>query len=79
MRNSKRLVQVQVTNVSADVSGAAEPDLSVHVSAVHVYLTAVPVDGITNVRDGLLKHAVRGRIGDHQSRQIISSSCSLNI
>ena len=41
VRNRKRLVQVQVADVGADRRRTREPDLRVHVRAVHVDLTAV--------------------------------------
>ena len=37
-------MQVEVADVGADVAGAAEADLRVHVGAVHVHLAAVLVD-----------------------------------
>ena len=44
VRDAERLVQVEVADVGADVAGAAEADLRVHVRAVHVDLAAVLVD-----------------------------------
>jgi hypothetical protein len=44
VRDGEGLVQVQVADVRADVAGAAQADLGVHVGAVHVDLTAVAVD-----------------------------------
>ena len=69
VRNAKRLVQIQMADVRADVAGAAEADLRVHVRAVHVNLAAVRVDDLADLADGFLEHAVRGRIGDHQARR----------
>ena len=46
VRDAERLVQVQVTDVGADVAGAAQADLRVHVRAVHVDLAAVLVDDL---------------------------------
>ncbi len=41
MRNRKRLVQVEMADIRADCRRARQPDLRVHVGAVHVHLTAV--------------------------------------
>ena len=59
MRNRERLVQVQVTDVGADRRRAREPDLRVHVRAVHVNLAAVLVDDRADLADLFLEHAVR--------------------
>ena len=50
--------------------GDGQADLRVHVRAVHVNLSAVGVDDFANLPDGVLKNAVRARIGDHQAREI---------
>src|SRR4029453_11778031 len=57
-------------DVRADEAGTGEADLGVHVRAVHVNLAAVRVDDFANLADGFLEHAVRGRIGDHQAREV---------
>ena len=49
---------------------AGQPDLRVHVGAVHVDLAAVRVHDGADVADGVLEHAVRRGIGDHQRRQV---------
>ena len=71
VRNAKRLVQIQMADVRADVRRAAQADLRVHVRAVHINLSAVGVDDFANFLDGFLKHAVRGRIRDHQAREVV--------
>ena len=72
VRDRERLVQVQVADVGADRRGTREPDLRVHVRAVHVDLTAVLVNDGADVLDGVLEHAMRRRIGHHQRRQAIA-------
>ena len=71
VRNAKGLVQIQMADVRADVRRPAQPDLRVQVRTVHVNLSAVGVNDFADVLDGFLKHTVRGRIGDHQARQIL--------
>jgi len=61
MRNGKRLVQVQMANVRADVRRTAQTYLCVQVRAVHINLSAVGMDDFANFLDRFLEHAVRGR------------------
>ena len=61
VRNRERLVQVQVADVGADRRRARQPDLRVHVGAVHVHLAAVLVDDRADLADVVLEHAVRRR------------------
>jgi hypothetical protein len=70
VRDAERLVQVQVADVGADVAGAAQADLRVHVRAVHVHLPAVLVHDRADLADRLLEHAVGRRVGDHQRREV---------
>ena len=69
VRDRKRLVQIQMADVGADRGRARQPDLRVHVGAVHVNLTAVLVDDVADLADVVLEDAVRRRIRDHQARQ----------
>ena len=46
VRNAEGLVQVQVADVGADLGRTAEPDLRIHVGAVHVHLAAAGVDDL---------------------------------
>jgi hypothetical protein len=67
VRDAERLVQVQVADVGADVAGAAEADLGVHVGAVHVHLAAVLVHDPADLADGGFEHPVGGGVGHHQA------------
>jgi len=58
VRNAKRLVQIHVAHVRADVPGPAQPNLRVQVRAVHIDLSAVGMDDFANLPDRFLKHAV---------------------
>ena len=48
--NAECLVEIQVANVSSDVSRAGESYLCIHVSAVHVHLPTILVDHIADLR-----------------------------
>ena len=56
--NGKGFVQVQVANIGPDVTRTREPNLCVHVSAVHVNLAAVLVNDPGDFGNRLLKHAM---------------------
>ncbi len=79
VRNAKSLVQIQMAHIRPDVRRPAKADLRVHVRAVHVNLPAVRVDDFANLPDGFLEHAVRGRIGDHQRRQVFAMRLGLRL
>ena len=70
--DAEGLVQVEVADVGADVAGAAEADLRVHVGAVHVDLAAVLVDDLADFLDGFLEDAVGGGVGDHQRGEVLA-------
>ena len=69
VRNAERFVQIQMANIRADIAGAAKADLRIHVRAVHVNLAAVCMNDFANLSDAFLENAVRGGIGDHQTRR----------
>ena len=58
MRDAEGLVEIQVADIRTDVTGAAESDLGVHVSAVHVDLTTCLVDHGADLLDSRLEDAV---------------------
>ena len=59
VRNAKGLVQIQMTNIRADVARPAKPDLRIHVRAVHINLSAVRVHDLANLTDCCFENAVR--------------------
>ncbi len=61
MRDAEGLVQVEVADVGADVTGAGQADHGVHVGAVEIDLAAVLMDDIADLPDRLLEDAVRRR------------------
>ena len=70
VRNAKGLVQIQMANVRAIITGTAEADLRIHVRAIHVNLTAVRMHDVANFANGCFENAVRGGIGHHQRGEI---------
>ena len=67
MWNAKGFVEIQVTNIGPNSTRRGESDLSVHVGTIHVNLSAVRMSQRTNFCNGLFEHAMRGRIGDHET------------
>ena len=59
MRNTKCLVQIQVTNIRPHVARSAKADLRVHICTVHVNLAAMRVHDLANFTDGRFKDAMR--------------------
>ena len=72
VRDGKRLVKIEVTHIGADRRRTREPDLRVHVGAVHVHLAAMLVDDGADLADFFLEHTVRRRIRDHQRRELVA-------
>ena len=69
MRDGKGLVQVQVADIAADLSGLHQPDQRVHVRPVDIDLPAVAVGDLADLADRILENAMRAGIGDHHRRQ----------
>ena len=67
VRHREGLVQVQVAHVRADAPRRGEPDLRVHVRAVHVHLCAVEVRRVHQLADALLEQPVRRGVRDHRA------------
>src|SRR5450432_956119 len=72
VRNAKCLVQVEMADIGADVAGAAEPDLCVHVRAVHVNLSAMFMNDLANLADGGFENSVGGRVSHHQRGEVFA-------
>ena len=70
VRDAKCFVQIQVTNIRAIIAGTTEPDLRIHVRAVHVNLAAMGMNDVADFTDSRLEHAMGGRISHHQRREI---------
>ena len=69
--NSKGFVQVHVRNVGADKRWLSDTDLRVQVSAIHIHLTTVLVDQVTDFFHAFLIDTMSRRVGQHQTRQLI--------
>ncbi len=70
VRSRKRLVQVEVHDVGAEVAGTHLAHQRVHVGAIHVEQRAFFVQHVGDLVDLLLEDAERVGIGKHQRRNI---------
>src|SRR5215469_5493339 len=70
MRNTKCLVEIQVTNIRTEVRRPAQTDQGVQIRSVHIDLTAIPMDYLTQADNALFKDAVSRRIGHHQCTKL---------
>ena len=70
VRDAKRLVQVEMRHVGAEVPRRGKPDHRVQIRAVDVHLAAGAVHDLANTLDAFLEDAVRRRIGDHDRREL---------
>src|SRR5215831_10553324 len=64
--NAKRLVQIQMTDIRADVAGPTNPNLRIHIRAIHIDLAAVGMNDLANAPDIGLEYPVGGWVGQHQ-------------
>ena len=65
VRHTEGLVEVEVADISTNVTGRGETDLGVHVGTIHVDLSTSGVDHVDHLLNILIEDTVGGRIGDH--------------
>src|ERR1700751_4083165 len=70
MRNTERLVEIQVANARPQVCRPAQTNHSVHIRSVHVDLTAVAMNNLAQVDNTLFKDAVSRRVRHHQCTEV---------
>ena len=68
--DAESLVQIQVRDVAAELTGCGEAHHGVQVGAVHVHLAAVLVHDLADLAYLGLEHAVGRGIGDHDGGEI---------
>ena len=77
MRDTERLVQVEVRNVRANQTGLGNTYQRIHVRPIHVDLTAMLVNDLASTPDCRFKDAMSTRIGNHQTGKILTVLLSL--
>ena len=78
VRNGERLVEVQVSDVSANCRRAYQSDLRVHVRAVHVHLSPMLVDNRAHFANPFFEDPVRRGIRHHQASQYLVMALGLS-
>ncbi|TFB01085.1 hypothetical protein CCMA1212_006819 [Trichoderma ghanense] len=79
VRDTERLVQVEVADVGTQGAGRSEPDLGVHVGAVHVDEAAVLVNNVAHLADLGLKDTKGAGVRDHDGAQLGSMLLALGL
>ena len=70
-------MQVHVAHISTKFRGPHQAHLRIEVCPIEINLPTVIMHGFANINHRLFKHAVGGRIGNHQGRQIGRMLCGL--
>jgi hypothetical protein len=70
--NTEGLVEVEMADISANVTRRAETNLSVHVGTIHVDETTVLVNKLTDLLDLGLENTEGRGVSDHDSSKLIS-------
>ena len=70
VRNGKRFVQVEVAYIRADIAGAGEAYLRIHIRTIHIHLTPIGVNDPGNLANAFLVHTVGAGVGHHQAGKI---------
>ena len=70
VRRGKRLMQVQVHHVHAEIAGTDFAHQRVHVGAIHIEQAAFGVHDFGDLVDLLLEHSQRVGIGEHERSDV---------
>jgi len=72
MRDAKGFVEVEMTNIGADITGTTETDHCIHVGTIKIDLTSNRVNDVADLFDRLFKDTKGRRIGHHNGGDTIS-------
>ena len=64
-------MEIEVTNVGAEVTWPRNADKGVEVCSVEVHLSAGVVNRAANIADGFFENTVSRRVGDHQRCEVV--------
>jgi hypothetical protein len=65
-------MKIEMAYISANLTGRAQPDLSIHIRTVHVDLPTVLMNNITNSFDLGLEDAESAGVCDHDSAELLA-------
>ena len=77
VRDAERLVQVEVTDIGADIRRPADADLGVEVRAIHIDLATRLVHDPADLADRRFKDAMRRRVGHYHRGERVAILRSL--
>src|SRR6266542_6036610 len=71
MRDAKRLVKIEMADISAIFPWLRQADLRIEIGAVEIDLPAVSVNDAANFANCGFEHAMRRGISDHHRREAV--------
>ena len=66
VRNAKRLVEVEMADVGADIPGTAKSYLGIHVGAVHIHLSTMRMHNLADASHTRLEDSMGRWVSEHQ-------------
>ena len=69
--DAEGLVQIQMTDVSAECSRPAQANLGIEIGAIEVHLAAMAMHHLANGADACFEHPMGGGVGDHQGGKTV--------
>src|SRR5580704_14861727 len=70
MRNTERLVQVEMADIGAVVAGPRQSDLRIQIRTVEIDLPTMAMHDVADFADVLFEYAMGRGIGDHHGRKV---------
>ena len=70
VRDAERLMEVEVAHVDAEIAGPTQPDLRVHIRAVHIHLPPGGVHDFADPPHPFLKDPVGGWVSHHHGGEV---------
>src|ERR1700710_1020585 len=79
VRDTERFVEIEMADISSNLTGRAKANLSVHICSIHVYLTTVLMDNIACGLDLRLKDTECAGICDHNRTKLLAVLLTLRL
>ena len=77
--NAEGLVQIEMGHIGPEFARRGDAYQRIEVGAVDVHLAAVAMDDLAELDNALLEHAVGGRVGHHDGRQLVAVALGLGL
>lgn len=79
VRNTEGLVQVEMADISTDLTRRAKANLCVHVGTIHVNLATVLVNDSASLLDLRLEDTECARVSDHEGTEFLTVLLALGL